>query len=168
MAAARARPVQQDSAGALYLVGSPLDPLAFVRAMDASPGPDGTKRWHWLSVPPHVATARGGGLDVWVSGARLCAIRRNVAAEPEARSMEPIAAMPANVAPQARVHLTARSPQGDVQAGRATTTSPTPTKTSALVTTAAGMKDVFELADANSRWLINPRAREVGRCGGQR
>jgi hypothetical protein len=58
VAAARLPPVQKDSAGELYLVGPPLDPLAFVRVMDASPGPDGTAPRHWLSVPPHVATAR--------------------------------------------------------------------------------------------------------------
>jgi hypothetical protein len=58
MAAACLRPVQQDDVGELYLVGPPVDPLAFVRAIDASPGSDGTTRLHWLSVPPHMATAR--------------------------------------------------------------------------------------------------------------
>jgi hypothetical protein len=58
MAAARLRPVQQDDAGELYLVGPPADPLAFVRVIDASPDPDGATSLHWLSVPPHVATAR--------------------------------------------------------------------------------------------------------------
>jgi hypothetical protein len=58
IAAARLRPVQRDGAGELYLVGPPLDPLAFVRVVDSSPNPDGTTRLHWLGVPPHVATAR--------------------------------------------------------------------------------------------------------------
>jgi hypothetical protein len=58
VAAARLRPVQKDDAGELYLVGPPVDPLAFVRVTDASPGPDSTARLHWLSVPSHVATAR--------------------------------------------------------------------------------------------------------------
>jgi hypothetical protein len=58
VAAARLRPVQKDDAGQLYLVGPPVDPLAFVRVIDASPGPDGATSLHWLSVPLHVATAR--------------------------------------------------------------------------------------------------------------
>jgi hypothetical protein len=58
IAAARLRPVQKDDAGELFLVGPSLDPLAFVRVSDASAGPDGATRLHWLSVPPHVATAR--------------------------------------------------------------------------------------------------------------
>jgi hypothetical protein len=58
MAAARLRAVQRDDSGDLFLVGPRQDPLAFVRVIDASPGPGGTERLHWLSVPPHVATAR--------------------------------------------------------------------------------------------------------------
>jgi hypothetical protein len=57
MATARLRPVQKDEAGELYLVGPAVDPLAFVRVSDASPGDDDTTRRHWLSVPPYVATA---------------------------------------------------------------------------------------------------------------
>lgn len=56
--AARLRPVQSDAFGALYIVGSAQDCLAYVKVQDASPGPDGVHQEHWLSVPPHVATAR--------------------------------------------------------------------------------------------------------------
>jgi hypothetical protein len=56
--AARLRPMQSDGFGDLYLIGPQQNPLAFVKVRDASPGPDGVHREHWLSVPPHVATAR--------------------------------------------------------------------------------------------------------------
>jgi hypothetical protein len=58
MNAASLRPVQSDSWGELYLVGPEPNPLAFVRVCDASPGPDGVHQEYWLSVPPHMATAR--------------------------------------------------------------------------------------------------------------
>jgi uncharacterized protein DUF6745 len=58
--AARLRPMQSDHFGELYLVGPAQDCLAYVKVTDASPGPDGVHREHWLSVPPHVATAREG------------------------------------------------------------------------------------------------------------
>jgi hypothetical protein len=50
--------VQSDDFGELYLVGPVQAPLAYVKVMDASPGPEGVQQEHWLSVPPHVATAR--------------------------------------------------------------------------------------------------------------
>jgi len=56
--AARLRPVQSDAFGELYIVGSARACLAYVKVQDASPGPDGLHQEHWLSVPPHVATAR--------------------------------------------------------------------------------------------------------------
>jgi hypothetical protein len=58
MAAAQLKPVQSGKAGELYVVGPALDPLAFVKVFDATPEPDGSARTHWLSVPPHVATAQ--------------------------------------------------------------------------------------------------------------
>jgi hypothetical protein len=57
-AAARMRPVQGDAFGELYIVGSAHACLVYVKVQDASPGPDGIHQEHWLSVPPHVATAR--------------------------------------------------------------------------------------------------------------
>jgi hypothetical protein len=56
--AAGLEPVQTDDAGALYVIGSAQDPLALVKvaggAEDEVPGA------HWLSVPPHAASAREG------------------------------------------------------------------------------------------------------------
>lgn len=56
--AARIAPAHTDETGALYLIGSARDPLAYVRVEDGTPTPDGTRAAHWLRVPPHVATAR--------------------------------------------------------------------------------------------------------------
>jgi uncharacterized protein DUF6745 len=58
VAAAGIRPVQEDSLGELYMIGPEQTPLALVKVRDASPTADGVHREHWLSVPPHVATAR--------------------------------------------------------------------------------------------------------------
>jgi hypothetical protein len=58
VAAGGIRPVQEDSFGELYMIGPEQTPLAFVRVRDASPTATGVHQEHWLSVPPHVATAR--------------------------------------------------------------------------------------------------------------
>jgi hypothetical protein len=58
VAAAGIRPVQEDSFGELYMIGPEQTPLALVKVRDASPTADGVHREHWLSVPPHMATAR--------------------------------------------------------------------------------------------------------------
>ena len=58
VAAAGIRPVQEDRFGELYMIGAEQTPLALVKVRDASPAADGAHREHWLSVPPHVATAR--------------------------------------------------------------------------------------------------------------
>ena len=58
--AARLRPAQSDAFGELYLVGPARESLTYVKVIDASPGPDGVCREHWLSVPPYVATAHEG------------------------------------------------------------------------------------------------------------
>ncbi|MFC7543868.1 DUF6745 domain-containing protein [Siccirubricoccus deserti] len=58
MAALRPRPMQEDAHGRLYLLGRSEDPSVFVAVHDRGLGPDGTPLEHWISVPPHVATAR--------------------------------------------------------------------------------------------------------------
>jgi hypothetical protein len=58
MAALRPRPVQKDARGRLYLIGRDEDPSVFVAVRDGLPASDGTEPEHWISVPPHVATAR--------------------------------------------------------------------------------------------------------------
>ncbi|WP_158044872.1 DUF6745 domain-containing protein [Skermanella pratensis] len=57
MTAVRARPVQGDRFGRLYLVGRPEDPSAFVEVMDATVSQDGIRQRYWCAVPPHMATA---------------------------------------------------------------------------------------------------------------
>jgi hypothetical protein len=58
IAVAGIEPRQNDAFGDLYLIGPEQNPLAYVRVRDASPGVDGVHPEHWLSVPPHMATAR--------------------------------------------------------------------------------------------------------------
>jgi hypothetical protein len=50
--------VQEDAYGRLYQTGRSEDPSVFVVVHDRVLGPDGTPLEHWISVPPHVATAR--------------------------------------------------------------------------------------------------------------
>lgn len=57
-AALRPRPVQEDAAGRLYQLGRREDPSTFVAVWDQVLGADGAPVEHWISVPPHVATAR--------------------------------------------------------------------------------------------------------------
>jgi hypothetical protein len=66
MAVLRPRPVQEDAFGQLYQIGPREVPSAFVAVRDQVLGPDGTPLRHWISVPPHIATAREAvGVDVW-------------------------------------------------------------------------------------------------------
>jgi hypothetical protein len=58
MAVLRPRLVQEDAFGQLYQIGPREAPSAFVAVRDQVLGPDGTRLTHWISVPPHVATAR--------------------------------------------------------------------------------------------------------------
>jgi hypothetical protein len=58
VAAAGIRPVQEDSFGELYMIGPEQTPLAFVKVRDGSATAEGVHHEHWLSVPPHMATAR--------------------------------------------------------------------------------------------------------------
>lgn len=57
-AALRVRPVQEDAAGRLYQMGRLEDPSLFVAVHDRVLGADSAPIEHWISVPPHVATAR--------------------------------------------------------------------------------------------------------------
>lgn len=57
-AALRLRPVQEDAAGRLYQLGRREDPSTFVAVRDRVLGADNVPIEHWISVPPHVATAR--------------------------------------------------------------------------------------------------------------
>jgi len=68
VAALRLRPVQADRRGRLYQVGPVADPSLFVAVWDAVLDSNGQPLEHWLSVPPHTATAAEGvawsfGLD---------------------------------------------------------------------------------------------------------
>lgn len=56
--ALRLRPVQEDAAGQLHQLGRREDPSVFVAVRDRVLGADGSPVEHWISVPPHVATAR--------------------------------------------------------------------------------------------------------------
>jgi hypothetical protein len=58
MAALRPRPVQEDARARLYQIGRDEDPSVFVAVRDGVLAPDGTELEDWISVPPHVATAR--------------------------------------------------------------------------------------------------------------
>ena len=53
-----ARPVHEDTYGRLFHVGRRIDPSAFVQVSDKVLDGSGRPLRHWLSVPPHVATAR--------------------------------------------------------------------------------------------------------------
>jgi hypothetical protein len=57
MAALRPRPVQEDRYGRLYLIGRCEDPSIVVAVHDRVLEPDGSPLEHWISVPPHIATA---------------------------------------------------------------------------------------------------------------
>jgi len=93
MAAARLRPVKTDAAGELYLVGPASDPLAFVRVLDATAEPGGEPNVHWLSVPPHVATAREAVAWTFGLGEQECApATENLAATRKAGTTETAAA----------------------------------------------------------------------------
>jgi hypothetical protein len=58
MAVLRPRLVQEDAFGQLYQIGPREAPSAFVAVRDPVLGPDGSPLGHWISVPPHMATAR--------------------------------------------------------------------------------------------------------------
>jgi hypothetical protein len=58
MSALAPRPVQEDGFGRLYQIGPREAPSAFVEVDDRVLGPDGKPLRHWISVPPHMATAR--------------------------------------------------------------------------------------------------------------
>lgn len=58
MGALAPKRVQQDASGCLFQVGHSEDPSTFVEVLDRVVGPDGRPLRHWISVPPHMATAR--------------------------------------------------------------------------------------------------------------
>lgn len=57
VAALRLRPVQDDVYGRLFHIGPRAAPSVFVFVRDRVLDPDGSVLTHWISVPPHVATA---------------------------------------------------------------------------------------------------------------
>ncbi|MBV9251851.1 MAG: hypothetical protein JO227_21745 [Acetobacteraceae bacterium] len=58
LAALGIRPVHTDEFGELYQIGPPENPSMFVAVRDRVLGPEGRPLQHWISVPPHMATAR--------------------------------------------------------------------------------------------------------------
>ncbi|MBC4019264.1 DUF6745 domain-containing protein [Siccirubricoccus deserti] len=50
--------MQEDSYGRLYLIGRREDPSIVVAVYDRVLKADGSPQEHWISVPPHIATAR--------------------------------------------------------------------------------------------------------------
>jgi hypothetical protein len=52
------KPVDRGREGELFVVGPAEAPTAVMRVEDLVVGPDGSRRVHWIPVPPHVATAR--------------------------------------------------------------------------------------------------------------
>lgn len=58
MVALGVRPVQEDAFGRLYQFGPREAPSTFLEVRDQVLGVDGKPLRHWISVPPHMATAR--------------------------------------------------------------------------------------------------------------